>query len=85
LNNIIFISHTGTFLVALTTLMTGLVQLRVFDVIMTPNPGYMTITCAMFAYGLAGIMIVLRPELAESLSRSGRSGKCCQVFAASMN
>jgi predicted membrane-bound spermidine synthase len=55
--------YIGIFLVALITLMTELTLIRVFDVIQNPNLGYMTITCALFSFGLAGICVVLKPGL----------------------
>jgi spermidine synthase len=36
--------------------------IRVFDVLFYPNLAYMIITCAIFAFGLAGIYSVLRPQ-----------------------
>jgi spermidine synthase len=51
----------GVSLVALVTLTLELALTRVFDVILTPNMGYMIITCALFAFGLAGIYATLRP------------------------
>ena len=51
----------GISLVALNTLMVELVLTRVFDVILYPNIGYMIITGALLAFGLAGIFATLRP------------------------
>lgn len=50
------------FLIAASTLMLELLLTRVFDVILTPNMAYMVISCAMFAFGLAGIYVALRPS-----------------------
>jgi predicted membrane-bound spermidine synthase len=61
--------YIGIFLVALVTLMTELVLIRVFDVILTPNLGYMTITCALFSFGLAGICVALKPALLRGNTR----------------
>jgi spermidine synthase len=61
--------YIGIFLVALITLMTELVLIRVFDVILTPNLGYMTITCALFSFGLAGICVALKPALLRGNTR----------------
>src|SRR5262245_1512130 len=55
--------YIGIFVTALITLMTELTLIRVFDVILTPNLGYMTITCALFAFGLAGICVALKPGI----------------------
>ena len=55
--------YIGIFLVALITLMTELTLIRVFDVILNSNLGYMTITCALFSFGLAGICVALKPGL----------------------
>lgn len=51
----------GVFLVALVTLTTELVLMRVFDVILFSNIAYMIITGAMFAFGLAGVFAALFP------------------------
>ena len=48
-------------LTALVTLMLELALTRVFDVILTPNLAYMVITCAVFAFGLAGLYATLWP------------------------
>jgi predicted membrane-bound spermidine synthase len=55
--------YIGIFLVALITLMTELTLIRVFDVILNSNLGYMTISCALFSFGLAGICVALKPGL----------------------
>ena len=52
--------YVGTALMALVTLMCELVLTRVFDVIITPNMSYLVITCAMFAFGLSGVVVTLR-------------------------
>src|SRR5215813_1256583 len=54
--------YLGIFLVSLTTLMTELILIRVFDVILTTNIGYMIITCAMFSFGLAGVCATFIPN-----------------------
>jgi spermidine synthase len=46
---------------SVSTLMMELSLIRVFDVLFYPNIAYMIITCAIFAFGLAGIYSVLRP------------------------
>ena len=46
---------------AVSTLMIELSLIRAFDVLFYPNIAYMIITCAIFAFGLAGIYSVLRP------------------------
>lgn len=51
----------GIFLIALVTLMMEIILIRVFDVILSPNMAYMVITLAMFAFGLSGIYVALRP------------------------
>ena len=51
----------GVFLVALVTLMVELLLIRVFDVVLVSNLGYMIISCALFAFGLAGVYAALRP------------------------
>jgi spermidine synthase len=51
----------GISLMAVATLMIELSLIRVFDVLFYPNIAYMIITCAIFAFGLAGIYSVLRP------------------------
>ncbi|MGH6914525.1 MAG: hypothetical protein ACREH3_12565, partial [Geminicoccales bacterium] len=51
----------GVFLVALVTLMVELMLIRVFDVVLVSNLGYMVISCALFAFGLSGVYATLRP------------------------
>ena len=51
----------GIGLIAFDTLMVELALTRVFDVILYPNVGYMIITGALFAFGLAGIYTTLQP------------------------
>jgi hypothetical protein len=46
---------------SVSTLMIELSLIRAFDVLFYPNIAYMIITCAIFAFGLAGIYSVLRP------------------------
>ena len=53
--------YFGIFLVALMTLVTELALTRAFDVILIPHLAYMIITCAMFAFGLSGIVATLTP------------------------
>ncbi len=51
----------GIGLIAFNTLMVEILLTRVFDVIMYPNVGYMIITGALFAFGVAGIYATLKP------------------------
>ena len=51
----------GIGLTAFNTLMIEILLTRVFDVILYPNIGYMIITGALFAFGVAGICATLRP------------------------
>lgn len=51
----------GISLTALVTLVLELALTRVFDVILMPNMGYMVITCAVFAFGLAGLYTTIWP------------------------
>ena len=51
----------GICLTALVTLVLELVLTRVFDVVLTPNLAYMIITCAVLAFGLAGLYTTLWP------------------------
>jgi hypothetical protein len=51
----------GVALTAATTLMLELLLTRVFDVVLLPSIAYMVITCAVFAYGLAGLYVTVRP------------------------
>ena len=60
----------GVFLVAFITLMSELVLVRAFDVLLTPNIGYMVITCAMFSLGLGGIYLVLYPRRLSGNARN---------------
>jgi spermidine synthase len=48
-------------LMSVSTLLIELSLIRAFDVLFYPNIAYMIITCAIFAFGLAGIYSVLRP------------------------
>jgi spermidine synthase len=59
----------GISLTALTTLLLELVLARVFDVILIPNMAYVVITCAVFAYGLAGLYAAVRPRPARDDDR----------------
>jgi len=56
------------FFVAAATLMIELVLTRVFDVILNPNMAYMVIACALFSFGLAGVLVALQPA---RLARAG--------------
>jgi hypothetical protein len=51
----------GICLTALVTLILELALTRVFDVILSPNMAYMVITCAVLAFGLAGLYATLWP------------------------
>jgi spermidine synthase len=51
----------GVFLTALSTLALELLLTRVFDVILAPNMSYFIVSSAVFAIGLAGIYVSLRP------------------------
>jgi hypothetical protein len=41
--------------------MVELLLIRVFDVVLVNNLGYMIISCALFAFGLSGVYATLRP------------------------
>ena len=58
---VMFRIAVGIGLIAFNTLLVELLLTRVFDVILYPNIGYMIITSALFAFGLAGIYTTLRP------------------------
>src|SRR4030095_1684441 len=51
----------GLFFTSVTMLMVEILLIRVFDVLLLPNTGYLVITLAMFAFGVAGIYVTLRP------------------------
>jgi spermidine synthase len=51
----------GLFFTSVTMLMVEILLIRVFDVLLLPNTGYLVITLAMFAFGVAGIYATLRP------------------------
>ena len=55
----------GIFVVSLASLIAELALMRVFDVLFYPNIAYLIITCSLFAFGLAGVYGVLRPEPAN--------------------
>ena len=54
-------SLLAVFVTALVTLSTELLLIRVFDVIMLREIAYVIITCAMLAFGAAGVYLTLRP------------------------
>ena len=56
-------TRLALFLIAASTLMLELLLTRVFDVILSPNMAYMVIASALFAFGLAGVFVTLRPSL----------------------
>lgn len=60
---------------AISTLMIELSLIRAFDVLFYPNIAYMIITCAIFAFGLAGIYSVLRPLKAPEAVQSFLSSR----------
>lgn len=60
---------------AVSTLMIELSLIRAFDVLFYPNIAYMIITCAIFAFGLAGIYSVLRPLKAPEAVQSFLSSR----------
>jgi len=64
----------GVFLIALCTLALELLLTRVFDVILASNISYFIVTSAVFAMGLAGIYVSLRPLAAEKDIRPLASG-----------
>lgn len=49
----------GVLLIALAILVVELAMVRVMDVVLAPNTGYMVLTSAMFALGLGGIALYL--------------------------
>src|SRR5215217_3264214 len=51
----------AVFVAVLVTLTVKLLLIRVFDVIMMREIAYVIITCAMFAFGAAGVFLSLRP------------------------
>ncbi|MGB7932846.1 MAG: hypothetical protein WCH04_11595, partial [Gammaproteobacteria bacterium] len=55
----------GLLLVAMTTLLIELLLIRIFDVILTSNLGYMVISTALLSLGLGGIYRAIRPLPAE--------------------
>jgi len=58
----------GVGLVSMSLLLLELTMIRVFDVILAPNTGFMVLTSAMFALGFGGIYEYLRP-LSEERAR----------------
>jgi hypothetical protein len=55
--------------------------IHAFDVLLYPNIAYMIITCAIFAFGLAGIFSVIGPLKAPEAVRSFLSSRAL-LFAA---
>lgn len=66
--------HIAVLLVAFATLMAEVLLIRVFDVILLQNIGYMVVTCAMFGFALAGVVATLlpRPEGSDTRRHIGR-------------
>ncbi len=60
---------------SVSALMIELSLIRAFDVLFYPNLAYMIITCAIFAFGLAGIYSVLRPLKAPEAVQSFLSSR----------
>jgi len=56
------------FIVAGAALLLELTLIRVFDVLWYPHMAFMVITLAMFAFGLAGVYLSLRPKVKETLT-----------------
>jgi spermidine synthase len=69
---------------AASTLMIELSLIRAFDVLFYPNIAYMIITCAIFAFGLAGIYSVLRPLKATELVRPFLSNRALLFVIATL-
>ncbi len=73
----------GIFLLSFAALTTELTIIRVFDVILTSNTAYMVVTCALFAFGVAGVWRALRPVPADpDIRRAGM--QLSLLFAASV-
>ena len=51
----------GLFFVSFSTLLLELNLIKLFDVILTPSLAYMVISSAIFAFGLAGIILSIWP------------------------
>jgi len=51
----------GVFCIALAALLLEINLIRVFDVLWYPNMAYMVITLAVFSFGLAGVVLAIRP------------------------
>ncbi len=71
----------GVALTAATTLMLELLLTRVFDVVLLPSRAYMVITSAVFAYGLAGLYVTVRP-LPETQSLDRLAARLTLLLAA---
>lgn len=56
------------FIVAAAALLLELTLIRVFDVLWYPHMAFMVITLAMFAFGLAGVYLSIRPKIKETLT-----------------
>jgi hypothetical protein len=70
----------GVLLIALATLVLELMLTRVFDVVLLPNISYFVVTAAVFAFGLAGIFVTLRP-IAVTEDINGILFICSVAFA----
>lgn len=51
----------GIFSISLIALMVEMTLIHVFDVLLDPNLGFMTITCAMFSFAMAGVFLAIKP------------------------
>ena len=71
-------------LMSISSLMIELSLIRVFDVLFYPNIAYMIITCAIFAFGLAGIYSVLRPRKNPETVRSFLSSRAALFSLATL-
>ncbi len=69
----------GVAAIAFAVLLMELSMIRIMEVILAPNTGYMALTSAMFAMGLGGIYLYLYPISAERIKLN--LGRMAIVFA----
>ena len=69
------------FLVATVTLMIEVLLIRVFDVVLVPNVGYMVVSFAMFGMGIAGAFAAAWPLSQETEIRRRHTDNFRHTFA----
>jgi hypothetical protein len=76
-------TYVAVFLLALTSLATEILLMRIFDVLLWHNLSFMVISCAVFGLALGGLPDVVAPPTASALD-SGGLHRLALAFAASV-